>query len=55
MGKEQFLTVPNRLGHHTSKWKESEQDPELLLLGLPIWILNPYLLLDKLFEITRIN
>ena len=51
MGKEQFLTVPNRLGHHTSKWKESEQDPELL----PAWILNPYLLLDKLFEITRIN
>ena len=34
MGKEQFLTVPNRLGHHTSKWKESEQDPELL----PAWI-----------------
>ena len=34
MGKEQFLTVPDRLGHHTSKWKESEQDPELL----PAWI-----------------
>ena len=34
MGKEQFLTVPNRLGHHTSKWKESEQDSELL----PAWI-----------------
>ena len=34
MGKEQFLNVPNRLGHHTSKWKESEQDPELL----PAWI-----------------
>ena len=34
MGKEQFLTVPNRLGHNTSKWKESEQDPELL----PAWI-----------------
>ena len=34
MGKEQFFTVPNRLGHHTSKWKESEQDPELL----PAWI-----------------
>ena len=34
MGKEQFLTVPNRLGHHTSKWKESEHDPELL----PAWI-----------------
>ena len=34
MGKEQFLTAPDRLGHHTSKWKESEQDPELL----PAWI-----------------
>lgn len=34
MGKEQFLTAPDRLGHHTSKWKESEQDPDLL----PAWI-----------------
>ena len=34
MGKELFSTVPNRLGHHTSKWKESEQDSELL----PAWI-----------------
>lgn len=34
MGKYNFTTLPNRLGHNTYKWKEAEIDRELL----PAWI-----------------
>ena len=34
MGKYDFTTLPNRLGHHTYKWKEAETDREVL----PAWI-----------------
>ena len=34
MGKYDFTSLPNRLGHHTYKWKESEADREVL----PAWI-----------------
>lgn len=31
MSKYNFQTAPNRLSHHTYKWKETETDPQLLL------------------------
>ena len=34
MSKYNFQTAPNRLSHHTYKWKETETDPQLL----PAWI-----------------
>ncbi|VJC39946.1 MalY, bifunctional PLP-dependent enzyme [Streptococcus pneumoniae] len=34
MGKYDFTSLPNRLGHHTYKWKETETDSEVL----PAWI-----------------
>ena len=34
MGKYDFTSLPNRLGHHTYKWKEAETDSEVL----PAWI-----------------
>ncbi|AZR97585.1 cysteine desulfurase [Streptococcus suis] len=34
MTQYDFTTRPDRLGHHSEKWKTSEQDPELL----PLWI-----------------
>ena len=34
MNKYNFQTAPNRLSHHTYKWKETETDPQLL----PAWI-----------------
>ena len=34
MSKYNFQTAPNRLSHHTYKWKETENDPQLL----PAWI-----------------
>lgn len=34
MGKYDFTSLPNRFGHHTYKWKESEADREVL----PAWI-----------------
>ena len=34
MGKYDFTTLPNRFGHHTYKWKESETDRQVL----PAWI-----------------
>ena len=34
MRKYNFQTAPNRLSHHTYKWKETETDPQLL----PAWI-----------------
>ena len=34
MGKYDFTTLPNRFGHHTYKWKEAENDREVL----PAWI-----------------
>lgn len=34
MGKYDFTTLPNRLGHHTYKWKEAETDRQVL----PAWI-----------------
>lgn len=34
MGKYDFMTLPNRFGHHTYKWKEAETDREVL----PAWI-----------------
>ena len=34
MGKYDFTSLPNRLGHHTYKWKEAEADREVL----PAWI-----------------
>ena len=34
MGKYDFTSLPNRLGHHTYKWKEAETDREVL----PAWI-----------------
>lgn len=34
MGKYDFTSLPNRLGHHTYKWKEVETDSEVL----PAWI-----------------
>ena len=34
MGKYDFTTLPNRFGHHTYKWKETETDPEII----PAWI-----------------
>ena len=34
MGKYDFTSLPNRLGHHTYKWKEAEMDSEVL----PAWI-----------------
>lgn len=34
MGKYDFTSLPNRLGHHTYKWKEAETDSEIL----PAWI-----------------
>ena len=34
MGKYNFTSLPNRLGHHTFKWKETETDKEIL----PAWI-----------------
>ena len=34
MGKYNFTSLPNRLGHHTYKWKEAETDSEVL----PAWI-----------------
>lgn len=34
MGKYNFKTAPNRFGHHTYKWKEAEEDREVL----PAWI-----------------
>ena len=30
MGKYDFPSLPNRLGHHTYKWKEVEADREVL-------------------------
>ncbi|HFR3426344.1 TPA: MalY/PatB family protein [Streptococcus suis] len=32
MAQYDFITRPDRLGHHSEKWKTSEQDPELLQL-----------------------
>jgi len=34
MSKYNFQTAPNRLSHHAYKWKETENDPQLL----PAWI-----------------
>ena len=34
MGKYDFTSLPNRIGHHTYKWKETETDSEVL----PAWI-----------------
>ena len=34
MTKYDFTTLPNRLTHHTYKWKETETDPEII----PAWI-----------------
>ena len=34
MGKYDFTTLPNRFGHHTYKWKEAENDRQVL----PAWI-----------------
>ena len=34
MGKYDFMTLPNRFGHHTYKWKEAETDRQVL----PAWI-----------------
>ena len=34
MGKYDFTSLPNRLGHHTYKWKEAEADRDVL----PAWI-----------------
>ena len=34
MGKYDFTSLPNRIGHHTYKWKEAETDSEVL----PAWI-----------------
>ena len=34
MTKYDFTTLPNRLTHHTYKWKETESDPEII----PAWI-----------------
>ncbi|KXT74958.1 Aspartate aminotransferase [Streptococcus gordonii] len=34
MGKYNFETAPNRFGHHTYKWKEAEEDRDVL----PAWI-----------------
>ena len=34
MGKYDFTSLPNRFGHHTYKWKEAEDDREVL----PAWI-----------------
>ena len=34
MGKYNFETAPNRFGHHTYKWKEAEEDRNVL----PAWI-----------------
>ena len=34
MSKYDFTTLPNRLTHHTYKWKETETDPEII----PAWI-----------------
>jgi cystathionine beta-lyase len=34
MGKYDFTSLPNRLGHHTYKWKEAETDNDVL----PAWI-----------------
>lgn len=34
MGRYDFTTRPNRLGHHTEKWRKSEQDPDLLQLWI---------------------
>lgn len=34
MSKYNFQTAPNRLSHHAYKWKETEDDPQLL----PAWI-----------------
>lgn len=34
MTKYNFTTLPNRLTHHTYKWKETETDPEII----PAWI-----------------
>ena len=34
MGKYNFETAPNRIGHHTYKWKEAEEDRDVL----PAWI-----------------
>ena len=34
MGKYDFTSLPNRLEHHTYKWKEAEMDSEVL----PAWI-----------------
>ena len=43
MSKYNFQTAPNRLSHHTYKWKETETDPQLL----PAWIA------DMDFEVAR--
>ena len=34
MGRYNFETAPNRIGHHTYKWKEAEEDRDVL----PAWI-----------------
>ena len=34
MGKYDFTSLPNRIGHHTYKWKEAETDRQVL----PAWI-----------------
>ena len=34
MTKYDFTTLPNRLTHHTYKWKETETDPAII----PAWI-----------------
>ena len=34
MTKYDFTTLPNRLTHHTYKWRETESDPEII----PAWI-----------------
>ena len=34
MGKYDFTSLPNRIGHHTYKWKETETDRQVL----PAWI-----------------
>ncbi|VTS15810.1 betaC-S lyase [Streptococcus anginosus] len=40
MSKYNFQTAPNRLSHHTYKWKETETDPHYYQHGLQIWTLK---------------